>query len=287
MQPKMALREISKAFGLSFYEVERIVGFVKEISTLKVTLKDLYEENEDFRMIIQEDRKKEKIFEIASKLEGVTLNKSIHAAGVVLVRNEDIDYIDYNLEDLNIKTTQHDMHDVEFLGLIKFDILGIDSLSVIQSSIEELNINLNLISLENEKTFEEIRKGSTIGLFQVSYVNSEIMKLTKVNTIENLAEIIGLNRPGSMDYINTYIERKNGGSYEIEFPHEKVKDIVKNTMGIFIWQEQIMHLSIVTANYTGAESDHLRKIIGKKKFDLMKNEREKYILKASEIVGED
>ena len=173
-------------------------------------------------------------------------------------------------------------------GLIKFDFLGLDALTIIDKILERIDLRLSQIPKEDFETFLYLQNHSTWGLFQISNVNSEILKLIKVSSINDIADVIGLNRPGSMDYIDEFIKRRTGEIYyqhNLEDEHPVVQEILQPTYVIFIWQEQIMQLAIKLAGYTGAEADHLRKIIGKKIFDLMPQQKEKFILGASKKVS--
>lgn len=279
-QVRNVIRAVGKSLGLSEFQIENIVRRIQIISTKKLILKDIIEENTEIQDLIAEDSKIESLFRLSPYLEGLITGIGIHAAGVVLVDLKLAKEIEHKVNpETNVMISKRNMHELEYMGLVKLDILGIDSLSVITTVLKEKGLSIESINLNDEKVFDFLKSFSTLGLFQLTYVNSEILKIIKVKNLSEIADVIGLNRPGSMEYIPQFIERKLNPCELWSLPGncEKIASIVSSTANIFIWQEQIMEMVKKIANYNGAEADQLRKIIGKKMFEKMLLEKDKFI----------
>lgn len=285
MQPKHVLRVVGKEMGVSNFTINNLCKEVVMISTQKVTLPSSLADNKNLRDLINKDHQLAKLYEEAELIEGLPFTHGVHAAGIVLVPRNKLNFlpISYGSEH-ELPVIQLDKKEIEFFGLVKVDLLGVDSLSIIQKCCQQLNVNVLNLDLQDKATFQGLNEKSTFSLFQISNRNSFILKSIGVSSISEVAEVLGLNRPGSMTHIPEYISRKRGAPCELTIPHETFKEVVRETQGIIIWQEQVMTMVIRMCGYSSHDADTLRKVIAKKEMSLMAAEREK-IIQGAERMG--
>ena len=236
------------------------------------------------REILDEKDERSETLEMAMKLEGTVRNTGIHAAGVIIAPDDITNYIPVSKpKDSDFYVTQYDGTFVEKAGMLKMDFLGLTTLSIINDCLEMIKENhgiemdLDDISLEDEKTYQLFQRGDTSGIFQFesSGMRRSLIDLKPTN-IEDLIAMNALFRPGPMDYIPLYVRRKHGKE-PIEYPHEWLKTILEPTYGIMVYQEQIMQAAQIMADFSLGSADILRRAMGKKKKKDMDEQRIKFV----------
>ena len=274
LKSKMVLRDVSRVF-----ENANTDNFIKLFDSKKTLKENL--ENKNIKSRIDSDPLLSKIFTVSLKLEGLKRQTSIHAAGVVIasrdldsyvpiIKNEDIDLIGYQMDYL------------ESLGLLKMDFLSLDNLTFIDNLTNKLNINLKDIPFDDKDTFKIFNDANTDGVFQFESSGiKDVLKKFKITSFNDIVALIALYRPGPMDNIDSYIKRKEGKE-KIDYIDPSLENILKETYGIIIYQEQIMMIASTMASYTMAEADLLRRIMSKKKEEAMNEEKDKFINKSVE-----
>ena len=231
------------------------------------------------------DPSTQKILDLAKQIEGLPRQTGTHAAGIIL-SNEDLSrIIPFQTGASDLYQSQFEASDLESLGLLKIDFLGIRNLSIITDVLKllkdtkSIDIDILNIPFDDSKTYDLLSKADTQGVFQLESVGMRrvLMKL-KPNTFEDVVALLALFRPGPMDNIDVYIERRNGKPFSYIDP--ALESILKPTYGIIIYQEQIMKIANEFANYTLAEADLLRRGVSKKNHDILENERIKFVKKS-------
>ncbi|MCF7886558.1 MAG: DNA polymerase III subunit alpha, partial [Candidatus Marinimicrobia bacterium] len=242
------------------------------------------EQEPGLKEAVTQDEKHEKLFEIASLLENKHRHASTHAAGVIVAPGELTDYIPlYKQSDDDTITTQYDMSCVEQVGMLKVDFLGLRNLSVIDDTLEILkkkrNIDLDIDNIppDDEKTFELFGNGYTVGVFQFeSEGMQENLKKLKPDRIDDLIAMNALYRPGPMENIDSYIDRKHGQE-EIEYMHPDLEPILKDTYGIIVYQEQVMKIGSEIAGFSLGKADLMRRAMGKKKEKILRQMEKEFV----------
>ncbi|MCL3779836.1 DNA polymerase III subunit alpha [Prolixibacteraceae bacterium JC049] len=275
MAAKLALRDVARVLKLPLPEADRLAKMVPEAP--KMTLKKAYKENPELEKEKDSDNPLvAQTIQFAETLEGSVRQTGVHACGILIGRDpldEHIPLIPTKEEEL--LTTQYDGRFVEDIGLLKMDFLGLRTLSIIKECIENvrrshnIEIDIDKIPLDDEKTYELFSRGDTTAIFQFESPGmKKYLRLLKPNRLEDLVAMNALYRPGPIEYIPEFIKRKHGES-EIKYDHPMMEAYLKDTYGITVYQEQVMLQSRALGNFTRGESDTLRKAMGKKKMDLM------------------
>lgn len=282
---RWAIRNTGKAMGFSSFQIGNISNLIRKSTIVKVSLKTELEENNDIKSIIEKDTRLKDMCYIASHLEGINFAFGSHAAGLTIVPNDQKWMVPILIED-DIKTLSCSMNEMGFFGLLKIDVLGVTSLDIINDVISDLRVKLSEIPQDNPLVFKHLVKGSTVGLFQVSVETSHIIKRSKPQKITDISDIIALNRPGSIQYVDEYIKRKVSDEWKENkigvLMNKNILKILEKTNGIIIYQEQVMHIAIHIAGYTVVEADQLRKIIAKKQLEQMSVEKERFLLRCKD-----
>ncbi len=280
---KGVIRDVGRVLGLPYDEVDKIAKRVPD--EMDVTIKTALED-ENFSNLIKKKKEYKRLIAIAQRLEGLNRHASIHASGVVITPGTLTDYVPlYMSRDEGKIATQYDMKSVEQVGLLKIDILGLRTLTVIENTmklLEEENkrIDIEKIPLDDPKTYSLLKKGDTTGIFQVEGSGMrEVLKNLAPDKFSDIIAAIALYRPGPMKFINEFILKKKGRK-KVTYPHQLLEDVLKDTYGIMIYQEQVMQTASVIANFTLGEADILRRAMGKKMLDEMDAKREKFIKNA-------
>lgn len=280
---KQALRDVGRVLNVPTYKIDNLVKLIPNMS--KEKLLDIYNKNMNFKMLIESDASLKMAFKIAQKIEGFPRHTSSHAAGIVMCEKPLDEVIPLTVSD-TMYLTGYTMEYLEELGLLKMDFLGLKNLSIIANIINDIErsyntkINFNNIPLDDPKVLHIFETANTTGIFQFESTGMKnFLKRLKPNTFEDIFAAIALFRPGPADNIDLYIKRKYKEE-KVEYIDDSLKDILKNTYGILIYQEQIMQVANVYAGYSLKEADILRRAMSKKKVDLLKNEEEKFISKS-------
>jgi len=282
LKARAVLRDVGRVLQMPYGQVDRLTKLIPNHPTdpwdLKRALNGVSELAQEYK---QADVKR--LFDLAMKLEGLPRHSSTHAAGVV-IGDRPLDQLVplYRDPRSDLPVTQFDMKFVEKAGLVKFDFLGLKTLSVLKKAIEllaERNVEVDLDALkwDDPKVFELLQSGDTVGVFQLE---SEGMRRTlaavKPTNFGDIIALVSLYRPGPMDNIPLFGDRKNGRA-ELAYPHPLLEDILEETYGIFVYQEQVMQAAQVIAGYSLGEADLLRRAMGKKIQSEMDAQRSRFV----------
>ena len=283
MAAKMAIKDVARVLKLELSEANRLAKMVPEAP--KMTLKKAYKENPDLEKEKQSlNPLISKTIQFAETLEGSIRQTGVHACGILISRDPLTDHIRIMpTEGESLMTTQYDGHFVEPIGLIKMDFLGLRTLSIIKTCLDNIKkskhivLNENEIPLDDEETFKLFTRGDTTGLFQFESPGmKKHLRALQPNRFEDLVAMNALYRPGPMEYIPSFIRRKHGEE-PIEYDHPMMEPYLKDTYGITVYQEQVMLQSRALGLFTRGQSDTLRKAMGKKKFELLAELKGKFV----------
>ena len=278
---KQAIRDVAKSMDIDVGLVDNLCKLIDS----RLSLKDNYNNNFKIKELLSRKDSLKECYKIAIKFEGLKRHTSIHAAGIIM-SDIDLDEVIPLDKSHEFYTSGYDMTYLEEIGLLKMDFLAIKYLTTIHNIIDSINKDYNLdikfdeIPLNDKKAIEIFSKADTIGIFQFESDGMiNFLRKLKVNSMDDIFAAIALFRPGPMDNIPTYINRKNGKE-KIDYIHPSLEKILKPTYGIMIYQEQIMQIAQTMADYTLGEADILRKAMSKKKKDILLKEEEKFTSRA-------
>jgi len=274
MKAKSVVRDVGRVLGMSYGEVDRIAKLIPPEP--KMTLAKAIDVNKELAVIAKQDDTHKELVEYSQVLEGLHRHSSTHAAGVVIAPGPLTDYVPlYKPPGTNDVATQVEMNELEEMGLLKLDFLGLRNLTVIDKTVKAIEqnhgkkIDIDKLDITDKKTFKLFAKGKTIGVFQFeSGGMREYLKQLKPTSVEDLIAMNALYRPGPMQNIPDFIARKHGKS-KIVFLHPTLEPILKETYGIIVYQEQVMQISQTIGGFSLAQGDMMRRAMGKKKAELM------------------
>ncbi|MBL41577.1 MAG: DNA polymerase III subunit alpha [Rhodospirillaceae bacterium] len=283
LQARAALRDVGRVLQLPYNLVDKICKMVPFNPANPIKLEEAIKSDERFGELIEQDETIKNLIDISIKLEGLYRHASTHAAGLVISDKPLIENVPlYRDPRSEMPITQFSMKYAELSGLVKFDFLGLKTLTVIEKTInflknKNINIDINNLPLDDEKTFTMLQKGESIGVFQLeSSGMRELLKDSKPSKFEDLIALIALYRPGPMENIPKYISCKNG-TEDPEFLHKTIEPIVSDTYGVIIYQEQVMQIAQVFAGYSLGQADILRRAMGKKIKSEMASQRDIFV----------
>ncbi len=278
LQAKAVVRDVGRVLGMPYGQVDRIASLIPFIPANPVTLSQAINGEPRLQEMRREDETVARLLDIALQLEGMYRNASTHAAGVVIGREPLIDVVPlYRDPRSDILITQYSMKYVEQASLVKFDFLGLKTLTVIQQALAILkgqgrDIDITAIPLDDEKTYEMLRKGDAAGVFQFEGQGMrDCLRQMRVDRFEDLVAAVALYRPGPMANIPAYCARKHGEPWES--PHPAIHHILEETNGIMVYQEQVMQIAQELAGYSLGGADLLRRAMGKKIRSEMEKQR--------------
>ncbi|MCK4982260.1 MAG: DNA polymerase III subunit alpha, partial [Victivallaceae bacterium] len=281
LKAKAVIKDVARVLGHTFEESDRITKLI--ISDPKMNLERAVRESSDLRQLLDSEPYVQEIFKYATVLEGINRQMGIHAAGVIIG--------DQRLDNLVPLTrgakgeiiTSFPAVPCEDLGLLKMDFLGLKTLTVIQTALDnikqtrDMDIDIDDIPLDDAKSFTLLNRGDTISVFQLESTGMQnLCRQFGVETLEHIIALIAIYRPGPMQFIPEFIARKKG-EQAIEYDHPKMEDLLKETYGIMLYQEQIMEVVQVLAGFSLGGADILRRAIGKKKIDVLAEQNEKFV----------
>ncbi|OGZ18831.1 MAG: DNA polymerase III subunit alpha [Candidatus Nealsonbacteria bacterium RBG_13_42_11] len=281
MAARAVVRDVGRALNYTYSYCDHIAKTIPFGLTLDETLKKVPE----FRMLYESDDQARKLINFAKKLEGVARHASTHACGVVISDTSLDNVVPLQHPTQNDQTivTQYEMHSIEDLGLLKMDFLGLKNLTIIEDTlariykVQGISLDIEKIPLDDKETYKLLRKGDTVGVFQLESGGIQrYLKQLKPTEFEDIIAMCALYRPGPMQLIPDYIARKNK-KQTFNYLHPKLKPILEKTYGIPVYQEQIMKIAQEMAGFTLSEADVLRKAIGKKIKKLLMSQKEKFI----------
>lgn len=290
LKTKAAIRDVARVMGIDLSIADKLSKMVIVKFGRVHSIEKMMEEVTEFKEIIESDPRLQELAGYVSKLENIARHTSTHACGYLVTPNPITDYVPIQREGKggDRVMTQFEGGPLEYLGLMKFDFLGLSNLTIIQNTIKQvkytqgIEIDIDNIDLEDKKTFELFQNGNTTGVFQFeSDGMKKYLKDLKPTSIDDLIFLNAAYRPGPMKYIPDYIERKFG-KQKVEYIHDDLKPILESTYGFAIYQEQVINISVEIGGYSMGEADMLRRAMGKKKPEVMKIEKEKFLKKAQE-----
>lgn len=284
MAAKAVVRDVGRVLGHPYGFVDRLAKLIP--FELGITLKSALEQEAELKRRYDEEEEVKELFDLALKLEGITRNAGKHAGGVVIAPSELTDFTAIYCEAGSTQiVSQFDKDDVESVGLVKFDFLGLRTLTIINWALISINqrratlnldpIDISDISLKDEKTFELLKACLTTAVFQLeSRGMKELIHRLAPDCFEDIIALVALFRPGPLQsgMVDDFIDRKHGRA-KVEYPHPDLEPILKPTYGVILYQEQVMQIAQVLANYTLGAADLLRRAMGKKKPEEMAKQR--------------
>ena len=284
LSARAVVRDVGRVLGFSPKEVDRIAKMIPQSPSMDIDTALVLEPR--LKEEMKKNPKVERLINIARKLEGLCRHASTHAAGIVITPDDLTEYIPlYKSERENEITTQYAKDELEALGLLKMDLLGLKTLTVIDTTLKLVKlykgeeIDLNHLPLDDDKTYELLQSGATFGVFQLESTGMrDLLRRVRPSRFEDLIALVALYRPGPLGsgMVEDFIERKHGRK-PIEYELDELEPILSETYGVILYQEQVMKIAEKIAGFTLAEADRLRKAMGKKKPDIMEKMREKFI----------
>jgi DNA polymerase-3 subunit alpha len=284
MAARAVVRDVARAMGKPYALGDRISKMIPFAPGM--TLDRAKEEQPVFAQAAKNDAEVREVVDLAYKLEGIARNVGKHAGGVVIAPGSLSDFCPiYNDRQSSSVMTQYDKDDVEKIGLVKFDFLGLRTLTVIDKALKSININLkNKLDLDNipmddQKVFDLLSSGKTMAVFQLESTGMrDLIKKLKPTKFEEITALLALYRPGPLNsgMHTTFVDRKHGKS-PVTYPHELLEPVLSETYGVIVYQEQVMESARVLAGYSMGEADILRRVMGKKKIEEMEEQREIFI----------
>ena len=281
MKAKMAIKDVGRVLSVSLAKVNDIAKLVPEDPGM--TLEKAIELDLDLARVASEDEEGKRIIDLALKLEGSIRNTGVHAAGLIICGDSLTDHIPVcTPKDSEMITTQYSMKPVESVGMLKIDFLGLKTLTSIQKTVDAIKkgkgIDIDWVNLplEDKSTFDLLNQGKTSGVFQLESTGmQELAKQLHIDRFEEIIAAGALYRPGPMEMIPSFINRKHGRE-AIELDHPWMETIIQETYGIMVYQEQVMQIASKLAGYSLGEGDVLRRAMGKKDREEMASQREKF-----------
>jgi len=285
LKARMAFRDIGRVLGLSYGYVDSLCKMIPFDPSRPLSLEKAIAQEPRIRKEEEKDPRVKKLVEISKKLEGLNRNMATHAAGVVIPEKNFAEFVPL-YKDLSsnslLPSTQFDMYSSENAGLVKFDLLGLKTLTVINKTIsllkeKKVNLDISKIKLDDPKIFELLSSGFTVGLFQLesSGMRDALVNM-KPNKFEDIIALVALYRPGPMSNIPIYNQCKHGEK-KPDYLHPKLKKILEPTYGVIIYQEQVMQIAQTLSGFSAGEADILRRAMGKKKRVELERQKERFV----------
>ncbi|MBR2624880.1 MAG: DNA polymerase III subunit alpha [Lentisphaeria bacterium] len=281
LKAKAVVKDVARVLNFSFDEGNKLTKMIPE--DLKMTIPKAIAQSKDISNLIDNDPRVAKVFGFARILEGLNRQAGVHAAGVIIGDQRLDNLVPLSRSATGDMVVQYPKEPCENLGLLKMDFLGLRTLTIIRNALDMIkeqhgvDINLSKLPLDDPNTYAMLQKGDTVGVFQLeSGGMQDLCRNLGVETIEHIIALVALYRPGPMQFIPQYIARKKNEEVTI-YDHPKMEPILKETYGIMVYQEQIMQVVQALAGFSLGGADILRRAIGKKKEDVMKQQREKFI----------
>jgi len=275
MAARVAIRDVGRVLDVPYSFCDKVAKQVP----MGMSIDDSINQNKEMKSLYESNSDAKRLLDFARKLEGVCRHTSTHACGILITPKPLTEYtpVQYSATSDEDTVSQYSLHPVEDLGLLKMDFLGLKNLTIMQHATEiiekihGLKLDLDALPLDDEKTFKLFQQGKTTGVFQFeSQGMKKYLKMLKPTQFEDLIAMVALYRPGPLNsgMVDEFIDRKHGRK-QISYPHEIMREPLKNTYGVIVYQEQVMQLSKDMAGFTGGQADTLRKAMGKKIADLM------------------
>ncbi|BHH83827.1 DNA polymerase III subunit alpha [Desulforhopalus sp. 52FAK] len=283
MKAKGVIRDVGRALDIPFGDVDKVAKLVPD--ELKMTLNKALKEEPKLQEAADYDPRIEELLSVSKTLEGLARHTSTHAAGVVVSPTPMTDYLPTCKGSNDETITQYDMTHTEMTGLIKFDFLGLKTLTVIDKAVKHVkldngvDLNIDTIPMDDAKTFELLCSGDAQGVFQLeSSGMRELLVKMAPEVFSDLIALVALYRPGPLDsgMVDDFVETKHGRK-EAYYPLMEIKDVLEETYGVIVYQEQVMKIANILASYSLGDADILRRAMGKKKPEVMEQEKIKFL----------
>lgn len=282
LKARAAVRDVGRVLDIPLVKVDKVSKMIPQNSDIKSALEDVPE----LQQLYSQDEDVTRIIDYSKRLEGKVRHASIHAAGVVISKDDLDDEVPiYSDSKTGMTATQYQMKELEELGILKMDFLGLRNLTIIQRALEYIEENRNIkieldkIEIDDLPSYNLLKKGDTLGVFQLESdgMRKLIMKLSP-DRFEDIVALLALYRPGPLGsgMVDDFVNVKNGRA-EIKYPHPSLEGVLKETYGVILYQEQVMKIANVMANYSLGEADLLRRAMGKKNFEIMEENRNKFV----------
>ncbi len=282
MQAKAVVKDTARVLGFSYAEADKIAKLIPD--SLKTTLESALKEEPRLRELVNESPQIADLINSAKCLEGLTRHASTHAAGIVISDKPLVEHLPLYVGNNGETVTQYDMTWVEKIGLVKFDFLGLKTLTVIDKAVKlirqsrGIDLDISNIPLDDPQTFDLLSRGDTLAIFQLeSSGMRDVLTKFKPSVFEDLIAILALYRPGPLEsgMVDDFINRKHGRT-PIEYPLPELEPILAETYGVIVYQEQVMNIATTLADYTLGEADLLRRAMGKKKPEEMAEQKSRF-----------
>ena len=285
LKARMVIRDVGRVLGLPYGFVDSICKMIPFDPSRPMKLQESINVEPRLQKLINEDKRVKRLVDLSLKLEGLNRNVATHAAGVVIADKKLTDTVPLYKDssaNLLLPSTQFDMYSAENAGLVKFDFLGLKTLTVINKTQKLVNkiddkFKIEDLNYEDQKVYELLSSGKTVGLFQLesSGMKDALINM-KPNRLEDIIALVALYRPGPMSNIPIYNDCKHG-KREPDYLHPKLEDILKPTYGVIIYQEQVMQIAQALSGFTPGEADILRRAMGKKKRAELEKQKQRFI----------
>lgn len=284
MAARAAVRDVARVLEVPYAEADYLAKLIPApVQGRHIPLKTSSENDPDLKKEYVESERSREVIDFASKLEGTIRSHGVHAAGVVIAPDDLVKFAPLEMAQKGVVSTQYSMWPIEDLGLLKMDFLGLSNLTIINNAmriikkVHNISISLDELPLNDEKTFELFQKGDTTGVFQLESAGMKrYLKQLKPTVFDDIVAMVALYRPGPMQWIGDFINRKHGRT-NIKYFHSKMESALSNTYGILVYQEQVMQISKELCGFTGGQADTLRKAVAKKIPTLMAKMKHDFI----------
>ncbi len=285
MGAKGSIRDVGRVLSMPYSEVDKVAKMIP--NALEMTLEKALGENPELKSLVEKEQRIQDLFTLSMKLEGITRHSSIHAAGVVISKDSLLEHVPLMRGSDGEIVTQFTKDDVEKVGLVKFDFLGLTTLTLIQDAVRRIHerhpdFSIERIPLDDRETYELLSHGKTLGIFQLESrgMTDLIIKMQPEN-FEDLIALLALYRPGPINsgMVDDFIKRKKNPK-EIIYELPELEPVLKETYGVIVYQEQVMKIANILGGFSLGESDLLRRAMGKKKPEEMEKMKDKFVLGA-------
>jgi DNA polymerase-3 subunit alpha len=291
MAARAVVRDVGRALGLPYGYVDRIAKLIP--FEIGITLDKAIADDEELRRVYEADEEVRGLIDLAKRLEGLARNVGTHAGGVVIAPRPITEYMPLYADADGALLTQLDKDDLEAIGLIKFDFLGLKTLTIIDKAVATINreraargeppLNVDAIPVDDAKTYELLRQCRTTAVFQLESLGMrDLIKRLQPDRFDDLTAIVALFRPGPMQMADEFIARKHGTGATRDYLHPKLEATLKPTYGVILYQEQVMQIAQILAGYSLGGADLLRRAMGKKKPEEMAQQRAVFMKGATE-----
>ncbi|SEL86823.1 DNA polymerase III subunit alpha [Paenibacillus sp. OK003] len=280
MAARAAVRDVGRALNVPYGEVDKAAKLIP--AQLGINIQRAMEATPELKALYETKPKTRELLDMAMKVEGMPRHASTHAAGVVISRDPLTDAVPLQEGSEGTALTQYSMENLESIGLLKMDFLGLRTLSIIERCLRWIGENGEILDFrhipdDDALTYEMLGRGDTMGIFQLESAGvRRVLKELKPSVFEDIISVLALYRPGPMEFISKYIQGKHG-QIEVDYPHADLESILKDTYGIIVYQEQIMQIASRMAGFSLGEADLLRRAVSKKKREVLDLERGHFV----------